>query len=326
VGREARLRRERSVAWPVKAPSDSAEAMNLPPRGLPGQDQRLLVRNVFADPNDPRNQGHIGGAAGKYRVLFTLMRLGVRPVPEYNFSFDADVPGDSHIAIASPAVKSPADNPGADKIRVYSKTDDGSFVFLGHANSRGFLGRLEVEVEAGDFRDAENRAYRASAPSLSNWAVHLDVPVQIWRIHLTELSTNNQQISIINPFDEMPFALAASGTMSVEFRAFAGLYREAVNSNSPVYEYLCLFKIAEGIRNRRVRLAKEASARGEQLTRPQESVPKVVEEFESRLNAIYPSRRKWDEMALESVFVTEARGRKITYKEVSRRERGGGSR
>ena len=284
---------------------------DLPPRGLPGQDQRLLVRNVFADPNDPRNQGPIGGTAGKYRVLFTLMRPAVRPAPEYNFTFDIGLPGDSHIAIAPPAVKPPADNPGADKIKVHSTTDDGSFVFLGHANDRGFLGRLEVELEAADFRDAENKAYRALAPSLSNWAVHLDVPVQIWRIHITELTTNNQQISIVNPFDEMPFGLASSGTMTVDFRAFAGLYREAVNSNTPVYEYLCFFKVAEGIRNRRVRLAKEASARGEKLTRPQERVPKETAEFEPWLNAIYPLRRKWDEMALESVFVAEARGRKI---------------
>lgn len=70
------------------------------------------------------------------------MRPAVRPVSEYNFTFDVNVPGDSHIAIAPPAVKPPADNPGADKIKVYSKTDDGSFVFLGHANGRGFLGRL----------------------------------------------------------------------------------------------------------------------------------------------------------------------------------------
>jgi hypothetical protein len=315
VGREARLKRERRearVAEGAKAISgEHPNGKDLPPRGLPGQDQRLLIRNVFVDPNDPRNHGPVGGGAGKYRVLFTLMRPAVRPVPEYNFTFDVNVPGDSHVAVAPPAVKPPADNPGADKIKVYSKTDDGSFVFLGHANDRGFLGRLEVELDAADFRDAENKAYRALAPSLSNWAVHLDIPVRIWRVHVTELNTNNQQISIVNPFDEMPFALAASGSMTVDFRAFAGLYREAANSNSPVYEYLCLFKIAEGIRNRRVRLAKEANARGEKFSRPQERIPKEPAEFEPWLNAIYPLRRKWDEMALESVFVAEARGRKI---------------
>lgn len=315
MGREARLkrgRREAQVAQPARATaSGKNDAKDLPPRGLPGQDQRLLIRNVFADPNDPRNHGPVGGGLGRYRALFTLMRPGTRPVSENNFTFDTNVGGDSHIAIAPPAVKPPEDNPGADKIKVYSKTDDGSFVFLGHANDRGFLSRLEVELDANDFRNAENKAYRALAPSLSNWAVHLDVPVQIWRIHVTELSTGNQQISIVNPFDEMPFALAASGSMSAHFRAFAGLYREAANSNSPVYEYLCLFKIAEGIRNRRVRLAKEAAERGEKFTRPQERVPKEPTDFEPWLNAIYATRRKWDEMALESVFVAEARGRKI---------------
>src|SRR5262249_12942327 len=57
--------------------------------------------------------------------------------------------------------------------------------------------------------------------------------------------------------------------------------------------------------------AKEASARGEKFIRPQERIPKEPAEFEQWLNAIYPLRRKWDEMALESVFVAEARGRKI---------------
>jgi hypothetical protein len=96
-----------------------------------------------------------------------------------------------------------------------------------------------------------------------------------------------------------------------EFRAFAGLYREAANTNSPVYEFLCLFKVAEGIRNRRQRLAKEAASRGEKFTRPQERIPKQRDEFEPWLNAIYPLRRKWDDMSLESVFVNDARGRKI---------------
>jgi hypothetical protein len=222
-----------------------------------------------------------------------------------------NISGDSHIAITPPAVKPPADNPGANKIKVYSETDDGSFVFLGHANGRGFLDRLEAEFEAASFQDAEHKAYRALAPSLSNWAVHLDVPVHIWRIHITEQSTKNQQISIVNPFDDTPFALAAGGSMTTEFRAFAGLYREATNSNSAAYEFLCLFKIAEGVRNRRQRLAKEAAANGDKFTRPQERIPKEAAEFQPWLNAFYPLRRKWDEMALDSVFVAEARGRKI---------------
>ena len=45
MGREARLN----------------DAKDLPPRGLPGQDQRLLIRNVFVDPNDPRSHGPVNG-------------------------------------------------------------------------------------------------------------------------------------------------------------------------------------------------------------------------------------------------------------------------
>lgn len=197
MGREARAKRARREAG-LKASlaqmRPARQSADLPPYGLPGQHQRLLVRNVFRDPDDPRNHGPVGGGAGKYRVLFTLARPGVLPWPAHNFSFDVNISGDSHIAIAPPAVRPPVNNPGANKIKVRSETDDGSFVFLGHANGRGFLDRLEAEFDATSFHDAENKAYRALAPSLSNWAVHLDVPVHIWRIHLTEQSTKNQQI------------------------------------------------------------------------------------------------------------------------------------
>ena len=246
-------------------------------------------------------------------MVFTLARPGVLPKPETEFSFDANIPGDSHLAIAPPTVAPPLDNPGATQIRVYAKTDDGEIVFDGFPNAAGFLGRLVTELQADDFRDAEHKAYRALAPTLSTWSAHLDIPVHVWRIHITSLGTRAEQISVINPYIEMPFGfVGAEGVMTAEYRGLISLYREGLESRSPVYQFLCLFKIAEGIRSLRERVAAEARKRGDvPPTRPVERVPKDAEEYESWLNAIYPGRRKWDAMALDSIFASEARGRKV---------------
>ena len=262
--------------------------------------------------DDPRNVLPPGGTPGRYRVVFTLSRPGIVPKPETEFSFDEEVPGDSHLAILPPAAAAPSDNPGATQIRVYARTEDGDIRFDGFPNSRGFLGRLVTELQANDFRDAEHKAYRALAPSLSSWSAHLDIPMHVWRIQVTSVDTRATQISIVNPFTEMPFAVAGDGAMTPAFRGLIGLYREALENRSVAYQFLCFFKIAEGVRNLRKRAVDEALQRGEQPpVRPAHRVPAEQHEFEPWLNAIYPGQRKWDDMALDSVFVAEARGRKL---------------
>lgn len=84
-----------------------------------------------------------------------------------------------------------------------------------------------------------------------------------------------------------------------------------LRANSEVYEFLCLFKIAEGIRNRRAQLAAAAKTNGQKLSRLAERVPSATSEFVPYLNAIYATRRQWDDMALGSVFIEEALGRKF---------------
>src|SRR5216683_3846909 len=48
----------------------------LPPQGLAGIQQALVVVPVFTDPKDPRNQGGPQGRPGAYEVIFTLCRPG----------------------------------------------------------------------------------------------------------------------------------------------------------------------------------------------------------------------------------------------------------
>src|SRR5207249_4291519 len=136
----------------------------------------VLVRNEFPG-DDARNKSPLGGSRGQYRVLFTLTRPGIVPVPEREFSFDPDIPGDSHLAVAAPALKPVVGSAAITAIKIYAQTEDGSMVFTGHPNKRGFLGRLEAVLEADSFADAERRGFRAIASSLSNWSAQLDIPL-----------------------------------------------------------------------------------------------------------------------------------------------------
>ena len=59
-------------------------------------------------------------------------------------------------------------------------------------------------------------------------------------------------------------------------------------------------------------IATQAVQRGERPpSRPSRRVPDETAEFEPWLNAFCPGQRKWDDMTLDSIFVPDARGRKL---------------
>ena len=74
-----------------------------------------------------------------------------------------------------------------------------------------------------------------------------------------------------SPFHEMAVPEGMIPKFDHEFRFYAGMYREALNTDSPVYRFLCFFKIIEGLKGRRGRIAKELD--GEALSRNGEILP-----------------------------------------------------
>ena len=165
--------------------------------------------------------------------------------------------GDSHLAIASPAYHPPwllPDDPVAN-IVLQSQTDDGTFSLIGKPNSRGFLGQIIAQaMPATDAQDARTKVYRALASSLSNIAIELDMPISVYQSDMIELATGNHFVSIMSPHVERPMEIAPTATMTKEFRGLAALYREALDRNTPAFQFLCYYKILEGIRKRRDRL------------------------------------------------------------------------
>src|SRR5437660_12425099 len=143
----------------------NATSIQMAPMGLPGQHQHLVVVNQFRDPSDPRNNSSPQGMPGKYTVTFLLARPGFNLLPEGQHSFANGLRGNSHLGIAPPVFTGAGD---VTQIRMRGTTEDGTFVFDGFPNERGFLGKIVSEpFDASSFHDAEAKAHRALASSLS---------------------------------------------------------------------------------------------------------------------------------------------------------------
>ena len=279
--------------------------------GFPGTHQTLHMLYRFKG-DDPRNSLPLGGTPGLYEVTFIFHRPGYKLQQEHQLSFSSGLRGDSHLAISKPAF-SPPGNPDADQIVICGTTEDGQFQFTGLPNEKGYLGKIvTAPFQAQNRGHAEEIAYRALAAPLSNMSVHLDIPLEIGYRETKELSNGSVSISLMSPYLEAPMAIQPTSNAGPEFRSFAALYREALNTDSPVYQFLCLFKILEALRARRTRFARDAKKNNTTYTAPDESLPSTHAEIKVWLEGLFYIRRPFDLSTLDSAVPQDLRGQKAS--------------
>jgi hypothetical protein len=284
--------------------------------GLPGKRHHLVMKALSSNPHNPINAGGPEGLPGKYKVIFTLSRPGFSPLTDKHFSASSNLKGDSHLAIARPALAF-LDGEEFDLIRFGLTTPYGQFVFTGFPNDKGLLGKVEAEpFEANHFSDAALKAHQAISVAFSVMSVHLDVPVHVHQMDVIEMRTGSVRISVTAPFRDVVGWIPPIDEASEEQQKYASLYREALNSNSSNYQFLCLYRVIEGLRERRQRVrgqaAVEAKARGESPpSYPEERIPKDRAEQIKWLDSLYPQPQQWDDLALDSVFLSDVVDRRI---------------
>jgi hypothetical protein len=111
----------------------------------------------------------------------------------------------------------------------------------------------------------------------------------------------------------MTFPGGITPALADEFCNYASLYREAMNTNSNFYRFLCLFKIIESVTFRRSRIAQEAKESGIEVPkRVREEVPKNNDELRRLLKVVYPWRNLWDTFALGQMLPADALGKKLS--------------
>ena len=256
-------------------------------------------------------KANVNGNPGRYKVQLLLGKPGYPLTTEREKRFIDDEIGDSHIAIAKPLRERLSDDDVA-SILLQTNNAAGPIVFYELPNDEGRLGKLTAEFEANNMQNAETLAYNALNPFLSSWALHLDVPVHIENVQVTELSTGLSSMRVYTPNFVMTFPGGITPLLTDEFCNYASLYREAMNTNSNFYRFLCLFKIIESVTFRRSRIAQEAKDAGVEVPkRVREEVPKDNDELRALLKIVYPWRNLWDGFALSQILPTEAVGKKL---------------
>jgi hypothetical protein len=272
--------------------------------GLGGVDFGVWAIPGILAPDLPREQGGPGGMPGSYKVVFILGRPGFPLLPERRFVGHDQNHGHSHVIISSGAHRS--------TIKINTRTADGDFELDGIANESGFLGTIVAEsVFAQDARDARLKVSRAVAMSLNDWSADLDVPLYVEQTETIDLRTGGSYTEIRGVYHEAKLHNRDPKPITPDFLLHAALYREALNSNTRRYQFLCFYKIIEAIRARRKRLMTESKLRGEAVRSVVERVPNGAGDFIPWLNAIYPFPPVWNSQSLSPIFLPEAVGKRF---------------
>ena len=286
----------------------------LQPQGFPGIQQALTGPTANFDLRHQSNSPDYRGVPGRYRAVFTLSRPGFPLLKEYELSDAAGLMGDSHLAITAEAHEAAGHLNG--QLLIQTATLGGPVKFTGSPNDEGFLAKFEGEFDANDFIDAQRVGFKALAPCLSSWSIQLDVPLHIFQLDLTEIVSGVRRIIFVPPFHSTPMLVSQKPAADLELQGYGSLYREALASNSPVYQFLCFFKIVERIRERRSSAAGEAKGRGQSIGRLlYERFPKGVAELNSWLDSLYVVRpiASWDIMVTRPLLRQEIAGKKFGY-------------
>lgn len=274
------------------------------PVSLPGIPVTLVFRNRW-EGADPRNVARTEGDPGLYQVSFSLTQ------PERTSPQDetASEEGDSCIFLPQAGNDPRTDVP---IFSVQHGSADAGIVFDGYANRLGRLAKLVARtVQAASLFDAELKANQAVQGFLSQVSVRFNVPIIVGKTHIVEVATANQRLEFVTPFSARFFISGAKVNATDGFQVYASLYREALNSNSPVYRFLCFYKIIEALRIRRNRLAVERRRIGETASREREVLPRDKAAATTWLKELFESRYEFDETSISYVFPVGIFGMKV---------------
>lgn len=311
--RRARYRERRRIDYGAKMAREvgtsPGPSMDLDVAGWPGQRQDLFLVPEYKDRPTPA----FTGRPGRYKIVVALRRPGRALRDELSASSAQQLEGDSHLAITAPALQFPdgVAGPVSIGVRLDHKPGEPGTAVAGYPNQRGFLGRLELEVEASHFVHADELGHEYVARVLSLFAFQFHLPFDIEAMTIIEEATGAQHLSFRTPFPELAmWQLRIPPMLEGQFIALTSLYREALNNMGTPYAFLCLFRLIEAIYKQRRLAAEESRREGRQPpSYPGERLPSSLEELRSWLREHYWTGRDLDNRQLTSILVPEVLGK-----------------
>ncbi len=223
---------------------------------------------LYEDEEAPRTSPL--GEPGHYEVTFTLLQTGqasekltdpaeISRIVEVQ---NEKITGDSHLVLCMPeAAPTSADDETGVVVPISVNRPDGSaddVEIILKPNQHGRLHKLFVRLQAKDFSDAERRAYFEASTLLSDLAFQLDIPLHMAHTYVKETSTKHARVGFVRQFGYKGLANLPSFQSSSEgfgtgmrphpYPALTSIYREALNSESPFYQFLCFCRVIQRLK------------------------------------------------------------------------------
>lgn len=206
------------------------------------------------------------GNPGEYEASFTLLQPGQAAEKIVKSGMvrvwevqNEKIVGDSHLALTIPKDARPSSNAeGGVAVVVPVQRPDGSaddVEMILRPNPEGRLSKVSVTLRAENFSDAWGRAYFEAASFLSHLSFELDIPLRIAHTLVEEVSTGHVRSGFVRQFGykglgNLPVQESATRGSGMEVKpepypALSSIYREALNSESPFYQFLCFCRIVQ---------------------------------------------------------------------------------
>lgn len=124
------------------------------------------------------------------------------------------------------------------------KTAQGEYHLFKNLNNE--ISMIAFNCRAHSWQESFDKFYLGIAPFLDHLAYLADIPIVVQKIYCRDKKNNLSVASYATPYPEVKLE-PHSGEMREEFLPFYALFREAKNSFSSYYRFLCYYKIMEGI-------------------------------------------------------------------------------
>ncbi len=229
------------------------------------------LTSTFLYENEDQPRTDPLGEPGKYEATVTLLQPGQSAEklssPGMNRVFEVQnekIAGDSHLAMCLPKDARPSPNADIGMAAMFrvqrpdSSADDVEITLK--PNEHGRLSKVIVKLTAQDFSDAERRAHFEASSLLSYLAFELDIPLRVAHTSIKETSSWHVRVGFVRQFSykglgNLPDGFTGGGWSSMEMKgdvyaALTSIYREALNSDSPFYQFLCFCRVIQRLKER----------------------------------------------------------------------------
>ncbi|MCU1240610.1 MAG: hypothetical protein JWO71_1336 [Candidatus Acidoferrum typicum] len=276
--------------------------------GIPGAYYQMWVHNMR---KGDKPDASFMSRRDKYRVVFTLSR---HALDQQNLDFKGGTGGDSFIQLVKPENERQPGDP--DEIVIFSAHGTPTGVekveIHGLPNKAGRLAQCVVELVAASFGEADRIAFSAVSGFFSMLTFEVDVPLRIGQLNVEQTSSQSGSMSYVCPYPDVWLTAAGTDLNTLPYiQSLLSLYREGVNSNSINYQFLCWYKIIEGINWKRGEevAAQPVGAKTGVTVKVPEVLPSTKEEMRKLVAQVFPTLdakgtndERWDHVAPDEVL------------------------